>query len=94
MRFVFVPVLLIVTVVGLVVARHDVSQGLRARTRRMLVTALILSAVAPIDVLPVNRPGPPRILPVSAGFAPPVDRETWHIGCIIHGVPPGWVLVW
>ena len=60
----------------------------------------VSSAVAPIDVIPGNMPGPPKLLRVLHGMPSPEALEIARRGeiilggCVVHPFQANWVLVW
>jgi hypothetical protein len=74
----------------------------RNRIRRSLIswTVWLMLTVSPIDVLPIPRGGPPRLVPLVMGLP---TRETAERakrgevilgGCIVSGFEPKYYLVW
>jgi hypothetical protein len=94
-RFVAIPVL-----IALSVAWNRWIE--RRRTGRLvwLWLAFTVASLQPIDVYPLNVPGPPRLVPYVMGYPRTQTREAAKRGdvvlggCMVDGFEPKYVWVW
>lgn len=86
--------------VALVVSYFLFLRSGRARLMKLLFVSLLIAVFLPIDVMPVNYPGPPRFVPLIMGMptrdisARAKRGEVMLGGCIVRGNEPRWVFVW
>lgn len=72
----------------------------RTRLMRWIFVGFLIAVFLPIDVWPVNHPGPPRFIPLVMGMPGPElshrakRGEVILGGCIVSGNEPRWVWVW
>ena len=72
----------------------------RTRAMKLIFVSFLIAVFLPIDVWPVNFPGPPRFVPLIMGMPGPElsakakRGEVVLGGCIVSGNEPRWVLVW
>jgi hypothetical protein len=94
LRFVSLPFLIIAWVLFLRFGRN------RLRPSLITWTAWLMLTFSPIDVLPISKGGPPRLVPLVMGLP---TRETAERakrgevilgGCIVSGFEPRYYLVW
>ena len=67
---------------------------------KLIFVSFLIAVFLPIDVLPVNYPGPPRFIPLVMGMPGPelsaraMKGEVMLGGCIVRGNEPRWIWVW
>ena len=72
----------------------------RTRLMRLLFVSFLIAVFLPIDVMPVNVPGPPRFVPLVMGMPGPElsarakRGEVILGGCMVRGNEPRWIWVW
>jgi hypothetical protein len=72
----------------------------RTALMRLLFVSFVIAVFLPIDLWPVNYPGPPRFVPLVMGMPGPelsaqAERgEAILGGCMVRGNEPRWVWVW
>ena len=72
----------------------------RTRLMKLIFVSFLIAVFLPIDVLPVNYPGPPRFIPLVMGMPGPelsaraMKGEVMLGGCIVRGNEPRWIWVW
>lgn len=93
-RFVSLPFLIVAWVLFLRIGRN------RLRPSLITWTVWFMLTFSPIDVLPIPKGGPPRLVPLVMGLP---TRETAERakrgevilgGCIVSGFEPKYYLVW
>jgi hypothetical protein len=93
-RFVSLPFLIVAWVLFLLFGRN------RLRPSLITLTVWHMLTFSPIDVLPIPKGGPPRLVPLVMGLP---SRETAERakrgevilgGCIVSGFEPKYYLIW
>ena len=72
----------------------------QTRLMKLIFVSFLIAVFLPIDVLPVNYPGPPRFIPLVMGMPGPElsarakKGEVMLGGCMVRGNEPRWIWVW
>lgn len=72
----------------------------RTGVMRLIFVSFLIAVFLPIDIWPVNFPGPPRFVPLVMGLPSNVtasqikNGDVILGGCIVRGNEPRWVWVW
>ena len=90
----------LVLLIALAVSYFHFLRSSRTVWMRLIFVSFLIAVFLPIDVWPVNYPGPPRFVPLVMG--PPAGYTAAQIkngevilgGCIVRGNEPRWVWVW
>ena|SRR5687768_6530612 len=89
----------LVLLVVLVVSYVRFLSTAKTRWMKVIFVGVLVAAFLPIDVWPVNVPGPPRFVPLIMGMPGPEESarakrgDAILGGCLVSGNEPRWILV-